>query len=84
MRDATAGQVLAVVRDAVKQRGALILMFHSIERDEEKITDNWSWSMRKLKALCEKIKWMESQGQLKICTTAELVEYLQEKSYYVN
>ena len=82
MRSITVGQVFAVVRDAVKHRGALILMFHSVEHDNTKIADNWSWSFEKMRVLCDKIKWMRSRGQLRVCTTAELVEYLQEKSYY--
>ena len=79
MGDVTVPQVLAVVRDCVKRRGALVLLFHSVESNPAK-ADVWSWSEEKMRGLCDALLEMERRGVLRVCTSAEQFRLLRERS----
>ena len=78
MRGITARQILAVIRDCVHRRGALVLMFHSVE-EEPAEADNWSWKEAEMRRLCGAVWELEEKGQLRICTTMEQFRRLQER-----
>lgn len=78
MRGVTARQLLAVVRDAVRRRGALVLMFHSVE-PEPPAQDNWSWSQEEMQRLCEAVRKLQNLGRLEARTTMEQFRQLQER-----
>lgn len=78
MKGTTAGEVMALVRSAVKRRGAVVLLLHSI-RESTAGEDNWSWKRRKLLCLCKRLSALEQQGMLCMCTTARLHDLLQSK-----
>ena len=78
MRDVTVPQVLAVVRDCVKRRGALVLTLHSVE-PEPSDSDVWSWREDKLERLCEALSELQDRGLLQICTSAKQFRLLQER-----
>ena len=79
MRDATVGQVLSVVRDAIRRRGAVVLMLHSI-LDENSGKDNWTWERGRLETLCRELKRLEQEGKLSICKTIDQYHMLQRRS----
>ncbi len=78
MGDVTVSQVLSVVRDCVKRRGALVLLFHSVEPSPA-AGDPWSWSEEKLRRLCDALLEMQARGALRVCTSAEQFKLLQER-----
>ena len=78
MGDVTVSQILAVVRDCVKQRGALVLLFHSVE-PEPAGSDLWAWSEEKMGRLCDALVEMRERGELCVCTTMEQFRRLQER-----
>ena len=79
MGDASAGQVLALVRDAIRRRGALVLMLHSVSDDVFK-NDNWTWKREKLETLCRALKRWEREGKLSLCKTIDQYHLLQRRS----
>ena len=83
MRDATVKEVMAIVRSAVRRRGALVLMLHSICESTEH-EDNWSWRRDKLVRLCESLSELELQGKLHLCPTVVQYEQLRERVISVN
>lgn len=78
MKDATVPQVLAVVKDCVRRRGAVVLMLHSI-LDDVPGEDNWAWKKNKLEVLCKELVRLEKDGKLSLCTTIEQYRLLQRK-----
>lgn len=78
MGDVTAAQVLTVVRDCVRRRGALVLLLHSVEPHPAE-GDVWSWSEAKLRRLCDALLEMESRGVLRVCTTADQFRELRKR-----
>ena len=78
MGDVTVKQVLSIIRNTIKRRGALILMFHSIEPQPAK-TDHWSWSESNMNTLCSAIVGFEKQGLLKTCTTMRQFDILHHR-----
>ena len=78
MGDVTVPQVLALVRDCVKCRGSLVLMFHSVEANPAS-SDRWSWSEEKMKRLCDALLELQARGELRVCTSAEQFKLLQER-----
>ena len=78
MGDITDRQVLALVRDSVKRRGALVLMLHSVE-PEPAGSDAWSWSEGKMRRLCAALETLREQGKLTLCTTMEQAKLLRER-----
>ena len=78
MKDATAGQVLSVVRSCVRRRGALVLMLHSILK-EVSGEDNWTWERARLETLCRELKKLEQEGKLTLCTTMRQYQLLQNR-----
>lgn len=78
MRDATVSQVMAVVKSAVRRRGALVLMLHSIA-DDALGDDNWTWGRTKLEALCRELLLLEREGKLYICNTATQYQLLRRR-----
>lgn len=78
MGDITVAQLLAVIRSCIKRRGALVLMFHSVEADTSQ-RDPWTWSVEKMKRLCAAIHSLEEQGLLTACTTMEQFQRLRER-----
>ena len=83
MRDATVKEVMAIVRSAVRRRGALVLMLHSICESTEH-EDNWSWQRDKLVRLCESLCELEQQGKLYLCPTVVQYEQLRERVISAN
>ena len=81
MKNTTVAQVKALVRSAVRRRGAVILLLHSI-RENTAGDDNWSWRRDKLSCLCDSLSSLERNGKLRICTTAHQFEQLQAKERY--
>lgn len=79
MKDATVRQVAAAVKDAVRRRGAVVLMLHSV-LDDVSGEDNWTWERKKLEELCRMLLKMEQEGKLCICTTAEQYRMLRERT----
>ena len=78
MKDTTVSQIMSVIKSAIKRRGALVLMFHSIEQSLVD-SDNWSWSKAKMQFLCEELCQLEENGRITVCTTRELFKRLQER-----
>ena len=76
MGDITASQVLALVRDCVKRRGALVLMLHSVEPEPDR-ADPWSWQEEKLRRLCQALTELQDRGLLRVCTCAEQLRRLE-------
>lgn len=74
--DTTASQVLALVRDCVKRRGALVLMLHSVEPEPDR-ADPWSWQEEKLRRLCQALTELQDRGLLRVCTCAEQLRRLE-------
>lgn len=68
MRDATVPQVMAAVKEAVRQRGTVVLMLHSIS-EKQSGEDNWTWETKKLEALCSELLRLEHEGKLTVCKT---------------
>lgn len=79
MRDATVGQVLSVVKDAIRRRGAVVLMLHSV-LDKDSGKDNWTWDREKLETLCRELKRLEQEGTLSLCKTIDQYHILQRRS----
>ena len=78
MKGTTTGELMALVHSAVKRRGAVVFLLHSI-REHTTGEDNWSWKRRKLVCLCNRLSALEQQGMLCMCTTARLYNQLQAK-----
>ena len=78
MGNTSVPQVLAVVRDCVKRRGALVLLFHSVDEDAASC-DAWSWSREKMQVLIAVLLAMQKQGTLALCTSVEQFARLQER-----
>ncbi len=78
MRDTTVSQVVAIVRESVRKRGAIVLMLHSIMSDTSK-EDNWTWDKQKLESLCCELSRMEQNGKLVLCRTIDQYHLLQER-----
>ena len=73
LKDTTWKQVASLIRECIKKRGALVIMFHSINED----SDNWSWSSEKLIQLCNYIQNLQKKGSpVKLCTTAYLFDQI--------
>ena len=79
MGDITVKQVLSVVRDSIKQRGALVLMFHSVETDPQK-NDSWSWKQEKMETLCAALLEYQRNGLLSLCTTEEQMQLIKNRT----
>lgn len=79
MGNTSVPQVLAVVRDCVKRRGALVLLFHSVEPSPAK-ADVWSWSEEKMTRLCDALLELQERGVLRVCTSAEQFRLLRERT----
>ena len=78
MRDITPQQIRAVLRSCVHRRGALVLMFHSVDEDAASC-DAWSWSKEKMQVLSAVLLAMQKQGTLALCTSVEQFARLQER-----
>lgn len=78
LRNTSVNELMAVIRSAVKRRGAVILMLHSVLEDTAG-EDNWSWKQKKLLRLCVRLSDLEQQGKLCLCTASRLYELLQGK-----
>ena len=78
MRDITVRQVLFLVRDCIRQRGALVLMLHSVLEDVSG-EDNWTWERARLETLCRELKKLEQEGKLTLCTTMTQYRLLQNR-----
>lgn len=70
MRDTSVKEVMAAVKEAIRRRGAVILMLHSIEEDVSN-EDNWAWKKSKLGELCDELKRLEHEGKLSLLTTID-------------
>ncbi len=79
MGDVTVPQILTLVRDCVKRRGALVLMFHSVE-PQPAASDVWTWSEEKMRRLCAALLDMQERGVLRVCTSAEQFKLLRERT----
>lgn len=78
MRDATFRQVLSVIKLAVRKRGAVVLMLHSVD-DRPRTDDNWTWDKKKMDALCNELVRYEQEGMLSLCTTFTQYQLLQRR-----
>lgn len=67
-------QVACLVDECVRQKGALILMFHSI--DEE--SDSWSWSNEKFVKLCDYLVDLRKKGDIELRTTDYIFETIKK------
>lgn len=75
MNDTTWKQVACLVRECIKKRGALTLMFHSIDEG----SSSWSWSPKNLIRLCDYIITLQKEGtQVDICTTRDIFRSLSD------
>lgn len=70
MRDTSVKEVMAAVNDAVRRRGAVVLMLHSIEEDVSN-EDNWTWKRSKLEELCDELTQLQHEGKLFMLTTID-------------
>ena len=63
--------VKGIIDAAIRYKGAVTLMFHSIEPDSES-TDEWSWDSDKFRQLCAYLVNMQKKNKLEIATTRDL------------
>ena len=78
MKDASVAQVRAIVKKAVKKKGGLTLMFHSIDK-VDKDTDNWTWDTRKFSKLCSILEKLRDDGKVEVVKTKDMYEMLKTK-----
>ena len=70
LRDTSVKEVMAAVKDAIRRRGAVVLMLHSI-KDDVSNEDNWTWKRSKLEGLCDELTKLEHEGKLSVLTTID-------------
>lgn len=70
VNDITWQQVVCLVKEAVRRKEALVLMFHSIDES----SDSWSWSNEKFIKLCDYLSNLQREGLVELCTTDYLFE----------
>lgn len=78
--DASADQIIALVDTAISEKAALILMFHSISKPEERCRlFPWIWSYDKFQRLCSHLEKERRDGELQIITAEELYRALRQE-----
>ncbi len=75
LNDTTVKQITALVTKCIKTKGALTLMFHSIEDNP---TNAWSWSFDNFNNLIDCLNSFRKSGLLDILTTTQLFDRLAE------
>ncbi len=63
--------VKGIIDTAIRYKGAVTLMFHSIEPDSASV-DEWSWDSDKFRKLCAYLVKMQKRNKLDIATTRDL------------
>ena len=71
LKDTSVNELISLIKQCVKEKGALVLMFHSIV-DDVTNEDNWSWATSKFEALCDYIKY----NRITTCTTMDMYNQL--------
>jgi len=74
LKDITYEELASLVMLCVKQKKALVFMFHSIGDGE----DNWYWSLSKFEKLIALLKQLQDHNQIDICTTMNLYQKIKE------
>lgn len=73
LNDNNLNEILYLLKNAIKAKKSLILMFHSILKPQEKYyKDLWSWDYIEFLKLCQYLKEYEKEGKIKLCTSIEL------------
>ena len=70
----TVGEVLALIKHAVKKDKNLILMFHSVlQKGEPEYNSKWSWDWNKFEKLISTVNEMQKYNLLQVVTTQNLM-----------
>ena len=78
LKDTTVSQLKCLIRQCIKQKGALTLMFHSIV-DDVSTEDNWSWKNNKFRELCRFIIEKSNNDVLEVLNTNDLFQLLKQE-----
>lgn len=71
MGDTRVSQILALIELCIRRKSAVILMFHSIEKEPQ---DTWSWREDRFLNLCRYLVDQRKKGNLQIYTVERLYE----------
>ena len=68
-------QLKAVIKKAIKEKNACILMFHSIV-EKGNISDNWDYEIDKFESLCAYLADCQGKGLLEVATSMNIYNKL--------
>lgn len=71
LNDTKVEEILSLVKLAVRQKGHLILLFHSIG-EISGTEKSWAFSDEKFRELCRQLLCMQEENRIKMMTTAQL------------
>lgn len=78
LRSTTSGQVISLLRKAIKTRSSVVLMFHSIGRNPH--DDVWTWDSKKFENVCAYLQKERDNDKVNLCTVMQVFQALQERS----